>query len=87
MDFQYLPSILADINECRQKPCLGVENSIGKNKKGSYKCECIKGFRKSADGRTCEGKKKNSNRTFHYGLKKIKPRHDVIYVDKWTSCI
>ena len=66
MDFQYLSSILADINECSQEPCLGVENSTCKNTKGSYECECIEGFRKSADGSTCEGKKKNNKRAFHY---------------------
>ena len=87
-DFQCLSSILADIDECSQEPCLGVENSICKNSNGSYNCECIEGFRKSADGSTCEGKKKKPKRTFHYGLKtNIKPRHDVIYVHKLTHRI
>ena len=57
--FQYLSSILADINECSQEPCLGVENTVCENAEGSYKCECVEGFRKSADGSTCEGKKKS----------------------------
>ena len=87
-DFQCLSSILADIDECSQEPCLGVENSICKNSNGSYNCECIEGFRKSADGSTCEGKKKKPKRAFHYGLKtNIKPRHDVIYVHKLTHRI
>ena len=69
MYFQYLSSILADINECSKEPCLGVENSDCKNTEGSYKCKCIKGFRKSADGSTCEGKKMNPNKAFHYSFK------------------
>ena len=67
--FQHLSSILADINECSQEPCLGEENSTCENTEGSYKCQCIKGFRKSADGSICEGKKKNPNGTFHYSFK------------------
>ena len=71
MYFQYLSSILADINECSQEPCLGVENSTCENTEGSYKCKCIAGFRLSADGSTCEGKKKNLNRTFYYRLNAV----------------
>ena len=68
MYFQYPSSILADINECSQEPCLGVGKSTCENTKGSYKCKCVEGFRLSAGGSTCEGKKKNGNRTFHYRL-------------------
>ena len=69
--FQYLSSILPDINECSQEPCLGVENSTCENTEGSYKCKCIEGSRLSADGSTCEGKQKNSNRAFHYRLNAV----------------
>ena len=64
VDFQYLSSILADINECSQEPCLDLKYSTCKNTEGSYKCECIEGFRLSTDGSTCEGKKKTSTELF-----------------------
>ena len=64
MDFQYLSSILADINECRQRPCLDLKYSTCENTEGGYKCECIEGFRLSADGSTCEGKKITSTELF-----------------------
>ena len=52
--------ILTDIDECSEDACSSVENSVCANTKGSYKCECgKKGFRRSDDESTCEGKMKN----------------------------
>ena len=64
VDFQYLSSILADINECSQEPCLDIKYSTCENTDGSYKCECIEGSRLSTDGSTCEGKTKISTELF-----------------------
>ena len=64
MDFQYFSSILADIDECSKVLCLSKENSFCVNTEGSFKCECREGFRESADGITCEGKKRASTELF-----------------------
>ena len=63
--------MLADKDECSEDPCFDKKNSVCKNTDGSFKCECIKGFRMSADESSCEGKKKNFNITFLHRLNAV----------------
>ena len=74
MDFEFLSSILADVNECSQELCSDKENSACENTEGSFRCKCEEGFRMSADRTTCEGKKTNFNITF-FIKSNMKPRH------------
>lgn len=45
---------VADINECRRYPGRLCGHKC-ENTPGSYYCSCTRGFRLSADGRSCEG--------------------------------
>ncbi|XP_078313226.1 fibrillin-1-like [Crassostrea virginica] len=46
---------IVDVNECAVNPNLCV-NGICVNTDGSFRCECLAGYKLGADGRTCEDK-------------------------------
>ena len=58
---------LQDLNECGNNN--GECEHTCVNKKGSYHCECLPGYRLSSDGKSCTGKgKTDSNIMFEWDL-------------------
>ncbi|KAI2658943.1 Nidogen-1 [Labeo rohita] len=45
-----------DVDECSESPQICGPYSICNNQPGSFRCECLDGFRFASDGRTCVGK-------------------------------
>uniref|UniRef100_H3ASA9 Nidogen 1 n=1 Tax=Latimeria chalumnae TaxID=7897 RepID=H3ASA9_LATCH len=45
-----------DVDECRENPSICGSNAVCNNQPGTFRCECVEGYRFAADGRTCTGK-------------------------------